>query len=134
MPWGETSPTGGRGLAQPPQPGQRGRSTSFPGPTTQGGGTFLGRASYSPARMAGRVRRLSVLAASPYRYTAGEPSGQALTGRGSRTQFLEDPGGGAPSSLNLGMGPHCTLSQGVPVLCLRWMISVLREAVLILYC
>lgn len=46
--------------------------TGFPPdpPAIGGHDTFSGRASYSPARMAGRVWRLAIRAASPYRYTA----------------------------------------------------------------
>lgn len=55
-------------------------------PTGRGHRTFSGRASYSPARMGGRERRLAVRAASPYRYTAGGLAGQALGRRA-----LQDP-------------------------------------------
>lgn len=44
--------------------------------------TFSGSASYSPARMAGRVLLLSSRAASPYRYTARQGGGEQVVYQG----------------------------------------------------
>ena len=81
------------------------RPTPHP-PTPARTRTLSGRASYSPARMAGRALRPAVWAASPYRYTArargsGRGGGAEGTGWGQgwgAGMGVGSPGGQGPSA------------------------------------